>query len=217
MKTLFLHARSTIPVSLPLDDISRLPQPVGVIASVQFLDRLQDFAAQVKGIPAGQVLGCKTGPAQEIAERVSCFLFIGSGKFHPLGVAISTGKPVFCYDPSVGAITRIEDKDIEAHKARQRGALLNFLKASKVGVLVSTKPGQARMAQALAFKRACKDKEVSVFVFDTLDREYLDNFTFIESWVNTACPRMPETFGKGMVSIDDVLNACPQYSIKDLQ
>lgn len=211
MKTLFIHARSTIPVDLPLEAISKIPQPVGVFTSVQFLDRLKDFAKDIKGIPAGQVLGCKTDAVDRVASKVASFLYIGSGRFHPLGAAISTGRPVFCFDPSTKVFSRIEDSEIEAQSTRRRGAVMRFLNSTRVGVLVSTKPGQNKVDQALAFKRACKDKEVTIFAFDTLDRAYLDNFTFIEAWVNTSCPRLPETLGAGIVDLKDVLDACPQY------
>lgn len=184
---------------------------MGVFTSVQFLDRIQEFAKDVKGIPAGQILGCKTEAVDRIASKVASFLYIGSGRFHPIGAAISTGKPVFCFDPSTKAFSRIEDAEIEVQKNRQRGAVMNFLNSTCVGVLVSTKPGQNKMDQALAFKRACKDKEVTIFAFDTLDRDYLDNFTFIKSWVNTSCPRLPETLGAGVVNLNDALDACPQY------
>ncbi|MEK6960174.1 MAG: diphthamide synthesis protein [Nanoarchaeota archaeon] len=212
MKTLFIHARSTIPVELPLEDIRQIPQPVGVFTSIQFLDRINEFAKEVKGIPAGQVLGCKTEAVDRIAGDVAAFLYIGSGRFHPIGAAMSTGKPVFCFDPSTKVLSQIEDVEIEAQKNRQRGAVMRFLNSTSVGVLVSTKPGQNKMDQALAFKRACKDKKVAIFAFDTLDRAYLDNFTFIESWVNTSCPRLPETLGAGIVNLKDVLDACPRYN-----
>jgi len=213
MKTVFIHARSTVPVELPVEEISKLPQPVGVFASVQFMDRLQDFAKLIKGIPAGQVLGCKTEAVDRITDQVASFLYVGSGRFHPIGVAISTGKPVFCFDPSTETMSQIGPSEIESQKNRQRGAVMKFLNSSRVGVLVSTKPGQNKIDQALAFKRACKDKEVTIFAFDTLDRSYLDNFTFIESWVNTSCPRLPETFGASIVNLKDILDSCPKYKV----
>lgn len=213
MKKLFIHARSQMPIDLPVEDIRRLPQPVGVITSIQYLDRIDSFVEAIQGLKAGQVLGCDTRAAERISGQVGCFLFIGSGRFHALGVAQRTDKAVFCFDPCAGVLSRIDDSEVQACQKARDGAFLKFLSSEQIGVLVSTKSGQEKLDEALAFKRACKDKEVTIFLFETLSHEYLDNFTFIESWVNTACPRIPETFGPGIINLGDLLSRCPQYGV----
>ena len=215
MKTLFVHARSTLQIDLPMEEIGKLPRPIGVATNIQYLHRIQEIVDSVGGVKAGQVLGCHTEPAKGISNQVGCFLFIGSGKFHPLGIALSTGKPVYCFDPATKEFSRISEEEIDRHQRRMRGGVLKFLTANRVGLLVSTKSGQNLMKEALAFKKACTDKEVYIFVFETLDKNYLDNFTFIESWVNTACPRIPETDNPGMVNLQEVIKSCPQYGGKD--
>ena len=38
----------------------------------------------------GQVLGCNTSSAGAVMEDIDCFLFVGTGSFHPLAVALAT-------------------------------------------------------------------------------------------------------------------------------
>lgn len=217
MKTVFVHARSTLEVNLPLEKVKELPQPIGVVVNVQYLHRLQEIVDRVKGVKVGQVLGCHTQAAEKVAQSVGCFLFIGSGRFHPIGVAVSTQKPVFCFDPGNQQLDQVTQEEIHLQKRRKEGSLLKFLHSKRVGLLISTKGGQNLMSEARKFKVACKDKDVFIVACETFDRNYLDNFTFIESWVNTACPRLPETDNPGMVNLSEVLEACPQYRWKDYQ
>ena len=53
---------------------------------------------------AGQVLGCSYASAKAVdAEE---YLFIGTGRFHPLGIALATGKRVVTADPITGEVER---------------------------------------------------------------------------------------------------------------
>ena len=45
----------------------------------------------------GQVLGCCYSTAREL--YLDEYLFIGTGQFHPLGIALATGKRVVTADP----------------------------------------------------------------------------------------------------------------------
>ena len=54
----------------------------------------------------GQILGCNFSAATSIADEVDSFLFIGSGNFHPLGVILSTKKPVIACDPYTNDYSR---------------------------------------------------------------------------------------------------------------
>ena len=67
------------------------------------------------------------------------------------------------------------------------------------------KKGQGRMQDALKLKKELKDKNVFIFMFETLDFNSLENFPFIDVWVNTACPRIMddwEKINKPVVNID---------------
>ncbi len=48
-----------------------------------------------------------------------------------------------------------------------------------------------------------KNKRFYKFVFDTLDYSQLENFPFIECWVNTACPRIFDDL-RSIINIQDI-------------
>ena len=41
-----------------------------------------------------------------------------------------------------------------------------------------------------------KEKNCYIFAFDTLDFSQIENFPFVECWVNTACNRILDDYGK---------------------
>ena len=51
----------------------------------------------------GQILGCDVNAAKKIKNKVDAFLYIGSGEFYPLGVALETGKKVIIANPKTNA------------------------------------------------------------------------------------------------------------------
>ena len=69
-----------------------------------------------------------------------------------------------------------------------------FLNANNIGIMVTIKPGQYSYRKALEIREKLekKGKTCFIFVFDTLDANEMANFPFIESWINTACPRIDD-------------------------
>ena len=69
-----------------------------------------------------------------------------------------------------------------------------FLHADNIGILVSTKPGQNSYKKAVEIKEKLesKGKKCFIFVFDTLNSNEMENFPFIDFWINTACPRIAD-------------------------
>jgi 2-(3-amino-3-carboxypropyl)histidine synthase len=206
MKTLFVHARSTKDVVIPESVKKKLPTRVGIVASIQFAHRIPEVVRQIPGAFAGgQVLGCNAAMASKIVSKVDGYLFVGSGVFHPIQVALQTKKPVFTYNPYTDEFKQLDTKEVETYEKAKKGAVLNFLNAKRVGLIVSTKIGQKNLQRALQLKKK-KDKEYYVFVCDTLDFRWMEDFNFIDCWVNTACPRIDDR-RKGIVSINDLVAA----------
>lgn len=206
MKTLFVHARSTIDVVIPESVKKKLPKRVGIVASIQVAHRIPDIVKQIPGaVEGGQVLGCNAAMAGRIASKVDGYLFVGSGIFHPINVALDTKKPVWTYNPHTKEFKQLDTKEIESYQKSRKGAVLKFLNAKRVGLIVSTKIGQKNLQRALQLKKK-GDKEYYVFVCDTLDFRWMEDFNFIDCWVNTACPRMDDQRA-GIVSINDLVAA----------
>ena len=182
-------------------DTSSLPVKVGVVTTVQYLADIQsvvDFLVQ-KGRDAvlcGQVLGCDAGAAVAHAGSVDGFLYVGTGEFHPIGVALQTGKPVFVLHPESMKVRKLDEADVEKIRKKKKGMLAKFHSASVVGVLMTTKKGQnavqGGMDRVAALEKQHGDKRFYHFLCDTLDFSELENYPFIECWVNTMCPRMME-------------------------
>lgn len=203
MKILFIEAKYKGKINIDESIIKKLPKKLGLISSVQFAGHLEKikkdiikknkkvFLKKGKQKYKGQVLGCDLSAADINADAI---LYIGDGKFHPLGVAIKTGIDVFCFNPITNHFSKIDKKEIEKYNKRKKAAYINFLSSDKIGVLVSSKHGQNNLKQALNLKNKFKDKQFYYFVFNTLDINQLENFPFVQAWVNTACPRLFDDF-----------------------
>jgi len=108
MKTLFIEAKYTGKISLTNEAVSHIPNRIGLLTTVQFAFQIEDIKSQLIGkkviVPKGkqkhyaQVLGCDVSASEAIKDKVDAFLYIGSGEFHPLGIALKTGKTVFCFN-----------------------------------------------------------------------------------------------------------------------
>jgi len=192
MKILHIHAKSTADTKLSEIALNALPAKLGVVTTIQHLYKIDEIISQLKkAVKGGQVLGCNVDSAKQISDKVDAFLFIGSGEFHPAAVALETSKKVFKWNPFTQQLSVVQDEVIEKYKKRKKASLVKFLSSDRVGVLVSTKHGQSRIDEALKLA-AKKDKEYYLFAFDTLNILDLDNFPFIQCWVNTACPRIAD-------------------------
>jgi 2-(3-amino-3-carboxypropyl)histidine synthase len=134
----------------------------------------------------GQVLGCCYDTARNL--RVGEHLFIGTGMFHPLGIALATGKRVVVADPVTGDISEI---DTEPMLRRRFGAIARAMDAKRFAVLVSKKPGQRRMELAGRLKELGKarGREMFLVYLDNIEPDRLLNLG-AEAAVSTACPRI---------------------------
>jgi 2-(3-amino-3-carboxypropyl)histidine synthase len=144
----------------------------------------------------GQVLGCNITSIDPIAPMVDQFLYIGSGDFHPLSAAIAGGRPVLIIDPLMGEVREIEE--LKDRILRQRyAAIERSVGARKILILVSTKVGQMRMAEALRLRRLAEgsDRVADIVLLEEFSPDQLLSYD-ADAFVSTACPR---------IAIDDYL------------
>lgn len=200
-------------------DTSVLPKNIGLATTVQFLDFVDEikqylegrekiiFIDKIKQKYEGQLLGCDIGGADKIKDKVDAFLYIGTGIFHPLGIALNIDKEVFCYDPISAVLSKIDRAEVERYNRKRKAAYMKFLEATEIGILVSLKPGQNNFRKAVELKKQLKEKNCYIFAFDTLDFNQVENFPFIQCWVNTACNRILDDYGKfpkPLVDLSDI-------------
>lgn len=130
----------------------------------------------------GQVLGCcftaaRTTGADEI-------LFVGTGLFHPVGIALATKKRVIACDPITG---NAQDVSGDALLRRRFAVMERARGAQTIGVILSTKSGQKR--PELALRLAALSPAAVVVTMNEVSPDELLNLGF-DAYVNTACPRL---------------------------
>ena len=131
----------------------------------------------------GQVLGCSFGAARDTgADEI---LFLGTGVFHPLGVALATRARVIACDPYRGTA---EEVDPERLLRRRFARIERARSAATIGVLLSTKSGQRREALARRLAALAPGRAV-VVALEEVTPDALTNLG-CEAYVNTACPRL---------------------------
>ncbi len=187
-----------------------LPKRVGLLTTTQYRAWLPAIREHLEarghevhvGEPdkrvayAGQLLGCDYHTADVVEGEVDGYLYIGTGEFHPLGVAFLTDKPIVIADPERGSARTLAD--LKDRVLRQRWAAIARAQDAKTfGIIVSRKIGQVRMEmardlKALAVKRG---RQANIFLMDLVSPDFLEGYR-VDAWVNTACPR---------IAIEDVL------------
>ncbi len=180
-----------------------LPRRLGLVASVQHLELLvplQTALAEMGFEPRvgsgdrrlaypGQALGCNYTGAEAIASGVEAFLFVGTGQFHPIGLAFAVDRPVHAIDPLRNVLEAPIDR--EGLVARRHLLVAAAHDARRWGILVSTFAGQNRLPTALALQERARSRgrEAEILVFDRLDPRDLEGRA-LDAYVNTACPRI---------------------------
>jgi 2-(3-amino-3-carboxypropyl)histidine synthase len=142
----------------------------------------------------GQILGCNFSVAKSIVDDIDSFLFIGSGNFHPLGLMLSTKKPVIACDPYTNEVRGKELDDLKDMVLRQRyGAIARSKDARIFGILIGTKLGQQRkrLAYEIREKLDSKQKKSYVFALNHFSPSVIESFRDVDCFVSTACPRIP--------------------------
>lgn len=238
MDVLFLEAPYSGEVALSTATLNYLKKKkytkVAVYASVQFCNNLETVRkqlhhAKIKIITSkpdrthvtSQLLGCDNyhsslNLAEKELQEIDAYLYVGDGKFHPLALVYAqkdsaVRKEIICNDPLRKEMTLVGIDDIKAKLWRYRGALLKFLSAKNIGVIITVKPGQEHLRPSFFLEKKFPDKKFYYFIDDTVSFNQLENFPFIEVWVNTACPRIgfddQEQFRKGVINLNDAIKA----------
>ncbi|MEZ3114710.1 diphthamide biosynthesis enzyme Dph2 [Halobaculum sp. MBLA0147] len=130
----------------------------------------------------GQVLGCNYASAEVDADQI---LYVGGGKFHPLGLAMEhPEKTVVIADPVNNVV---EVADTEQFMKQRYAAVHKAMDAQKWGVIFCTKIGQGRWEQAQEIVEANDD--AYLITMDEVTPDRLRNFD-MDAFVNTGCPRI---------------------------
>ena len=188
MKLLYIQAKQKNLTNIKLSkaEIKKLPKKLFLAYSIQYQDLAILYKKEleknkIKIHKFQQVLGCS-----KISNKNNLpVLLIGTGKFHAQNLYLQT--PIL-YVLENNKIIRIPQKEIEKLKAKRKTALMKYLGAERIGILVTTKPGQENLKKAEVLKQKLEKqgKEPYIFISNNIDINQFENFN-IQSWVNTAC------------------------------
>jgi 2-(3-amino-3-carboxypropyl)histidine synthase len=206
---LYVHAEVDVDVKRLVEET--LPhlcgwRRVGIVTTVQHVHQLQEIALELKkqGVEvrvgegddktpnAGQILGCHYNVALRVIDDVDAFLYIGGGRFHPLGLALSTGKPVVVANPYDGSVNVLGSEALMELAKRRMASIVAARDAKALGILVSSKPGQMALEEAEDLEGRFRDRgvEATVIYLDEVRAEHLNNYTEFQAFIVTACPRI---------------------------
>lgn len=224
MKLFFIETKAKVGIDLPKGVIARLPGRLCIASSVQFVDKLPGLQKQLEkhgkeftlvkarhSKHLGQILGCGFSK-MEFDESADAFLYIGDGMFHPEALLLGSSKDVYVFNPFSREFRKLGREWAERVRKKQKGALLAFLNAERVGVIITVKPGQLGTQVALkeifSLQQRFAEKKFYFFACDIIDFGQLENFPFVQCFVNTACHRMIDDYDKfprPVINIEEVL------------
>jgi 2-(3-amino-3-carboxypropyl)histidine synthase len=235
--TVYVEARGTVTVDGAVEQAIPLLSEwskIGLATTVQHvqtLDRAREILVRAGKIVvigdagrinySGQVSGCDYSNVKSIAHDVDAFLFIGGGRFHALGVALTTSKPTIIADPYEKRAYSIDD---EAHKIlKQRWVCVEEAEHARTfGVLIDLKSGQKRLDEALKVKEIIErtGKTACLFAIREILPEALMEFPTVDAYVNTACPRISldaaSKFSKPVLTVNEFMVVAGESSWENL-
>lgn len=196
------------PIEIKIDiDASKIKEEkIGLLTTIQHLEILNKAKEQLeqkgkKAFIGGQVLGCWTVNADKISDKVDAFLYIGSGKFHPLAVR---NKKIYSLDVETNTV---EVVDADKEEKRRFANIFAAKDAKTFAILVTTKAGQNQLlGKAEEIKNKMKEKQKNAFI--VIMNEINDNNLQgirADAFINTACPRIIEdSFSKPIINANDL-------------
>lgn len=208
MKHLFVEVKYTGDVKFTQELLDVTPQRIVICSNIQYIDylpQLQKFLeaagkeVQVfvsrHGQYPGQILGCDVFPFTSDNE-FDAFVYLGDGLFHPTALLYRNEKPIFMYCPRGETVKELDLNYLDTLKGQKKGRLAKFIVSKSIGVLVTRKPGQNQSLAVEHFRKEMegKGKDIYVFLTDNINVSKLEDFNFIDMWVNTGCPRIVQDF-----------------------
>ncbi len=222
MHTIFIDVKYKGEIKLPAKALKKLQnyKTLALYTTTQFKHKIQDIEKQLKkqGIKVissqpqrtsnkYQILGCDVyhnnlnlNKKQE--KNINAFLYIGDGRFHPNALLFAeqdSKKPrdIIIFNPTSKKLEILNQKDIKKILQKKQANIARFYAADNIGILVTTKPGQSHTHYTDKLEKKYSNKNFYKFITDIIDFQEMENFPYIQCWINTACPR---------IALEDALN-----------
>lgn len=191
MKTLFIPAlfKSKIAKAGISELSKKLPKHIALVYSIQYKETAQEIKkilSKKHNITSFlQILGCSS---PKFSKNTQAILLINDGKFHAVSLGLKTNLPIYIINNN--SFNQISKQEMQILETKKKASYVNFLNSNKIGILISNKPGQQNLKTAINLKNKLKDKTPYLFIGNNLDTAEFENFPQIQSWINTACPRL---------------------------
>ena len=228
MEIVNIEARSKKKLSLSEEVISKLPKKLCIFTTIQHIDSIKKIKTQLEASGRkvvlkktrhstyrGQLLGCGI---DKIEGDFDAFLFMGEGMFPPKALLLNNEKEVICWNPNTKKTIVLGKKEREDFLKDKKKRISCFLRGRKIGLLVSTKPGQYYKPVEKIIKNNFSSKQIYWFIGDTINIESLEDFNFIDCFVNCACPRIAidnPSNKKKVIDISEVLELVASENVKN--
>ena len=207
MKTLYIPVSDSREVKQFISELEKQINnysKISLTSTIQFVNQIKEVSKLLinhEVMIDKPVLGCS-----EFTTDADAIVIITTGEFHALNIAVKTGKPVFILSPE--GVSSITQERINEFKKKQAIRVSKVIDAKIIGVLVSTKPGQARekLGREIVEKLRKQGKQAYIFVANELSPSQLNDYP-VNAWINTACPRIVEdTLEKPIANWNEVKN-----------
>jgi 2-(3-amino-3-carboxypropyl)histidine synthase len=202
---LYIESRSDADIDDSILDLLKdLPDRIGLLATIQYLDLIPKVKAILEGSGRkvsvgtgdrriaypGQVLGCNCSSAESVLDDVDAFLFIGEGDFHPLAAAFGVKKDILVLNPVTKEVRSMDE--VRDRILRKRFAAIQSAKgAQSFMVIVCSKIGQNRSQEADKAIERIRSHGLKAYkaVMEEITPMSLMSYR-VDAYVNTACPRV---------------------------
>ncbi|MBU0471182.1 MAG: diphthamide synthesis protein [Nanoarchaeota archaeon] len=218
MKTIFVEAKYDKELIIPKIVLNKLPSKIMLFLTAQLINQKKQLIKQLNNagkivvlkktphtIYEGQLIGCNT---EVIKGDFEAFFYIGDGMFHPEALIVKNDKPVHIWNMISKDYKLLTLKDAQKLRKRIQSAKMKFLISKEIGVLVTTKPGQNKLEQFMKLKKDYPEKNFYLLANNNIEFDSLEDFPFIECYVNTVCARIAyddyDKFPKIVLNVEDL-------------
>jgi 2-(3-amino-3-carboxypropyl)histidine synthase len=237
VQIMYIQAKAKLSLKKALEKALPLIKPwmrIGVVTTIQHTEQLDDvreaLLAAGKRVAVGdagrlshtgQVIGCDFSNARAVLRDVDAFLCICGGRFHALGVALTTAKPTVVADPYEGTAYSV-DREADRLIKQRWASIQEAANGKRFGVLIGLKSGQKRLKRALWVSRELQKsgKKSTLLAAREVTPESLLQYPSIDAYVNTACPRISlddsTRFKKPVLTINEALVVAGKLTWKQL-
>jgi len=234
---IYIEAKAEVTLKTAVEKSLPLLEPwkrIGLVTTVQHLDMLGEAREILlkagKSVAVGdaerfmypgQLIGCDYSNAQAVAKDVDAFLFVGGGRFHAIGVALATRKPTVVADPYERRAYSVDSEAQKIVKQRWR-SIQEAMESERFGILIGLKSGQRRLEEALHVRDKLEKvgKKTTLLAIREVTPEAIMEFPTINTYVNTACPRISldeaTKFQKPVLTINEALVVAGELTWKQL-